>query len=181
MAYADFDLDEYKDFFARLREAARGDFKQECEIFLEALGVEFLRLVQDEIIRLEAKENALLLNSFFRNDKNSVWEFSEDGLLLEVGTNVEYAKYVNGGHWTIDPTKEKHFVLPNGELARFVPGKWENDRFIYDKDAKTGMVLKQQWIPAQPFFDGAMKSFEKEFPKMIEEKMQQWLDKYFGE
>ena len=180
MAYADFDLTEYKDFFSRLREAARGDFKQECEIFLEALGVEFLSLVQDEIIRLEAKENALLLNSFFRNDENSVWELSEDGLLLEVGTNVKYAKYVNDGHWTIDPTKEKHFVLPNGELARFVPGKWDNDRFIYDKDAKTGMVLKQQFVEAKPFFKNAMTIFEKQFPIAMEKKMQQWLDKYFG-
>ena len=169
MAYADFDLEGLKEYFARFRQAAQGDFKHECELFLEALGEEFLRIVQDEIIRRKVTDTRLLLDSFHRNEEKSVWEFSEDGLLLEVGTNVEYAAYVNNGHWTCG----------KGVNSRFVPGYWvDKDHFVYDPKAKTGMMLRQQWIDAQPYFDSAFRIMEKVFPQFLGEKLQQGLDKY---
>lgn len=180
MAHVEYDFKEFKDFFQRVGAAARGDFRKELELFLEGIGEQFLQLVQDEIIRREVTDSRLLLNSFERGSENGVWTISEGGMALEVGTNVEYAAYVNNGHWTIDPTKGKHFLLRNGEMARFVPGKWDGDHFIYDPNSETGMVLKQQWIEPQPYFDSAFRILEKMFPRMAEQKLQEWLDKYFG-
>ena len=105
-----------------------------------------------------------------RGDGN-VWEVSDGGLSLEVGTNVEYAAYVNDGHWT----------NPKGVDRRFAPGTWEGDRFVYDPGAKTGMVLKQKWVEGAHYFDSAVRIFEKMFPDILEAKLQEWIDSYFGE
>lgn len=174
------DFSEFKEFFDKMEKAAKGAFRQEMELFLMGIGEEFLRVLEEEIIRKEVMDTRNLLNSFHRGDKANVWEIEEDGLVLEVGTNLEYASYVNDGHWTIDPTKNKHFTLPNGEIARFVPGTWRGDHFIYDPDAKTGMVLKQQWVKGAHYWESALRIMDKIFPQALDRRMQEWLDKYFG-
>ena len=130
------DLSSFSAFYARLSSAARGDFKKELELFLEATGEELLNICQDEIIRRKVVDTRLLLNSFQRGDGDNVWVWSDGKLKLEVGTNVEYAKYVNDGHWT----------CAKGEIGRFIPGVWNGDKFEYSPGAKTGMYLKQQWV-----------------------------------
>ena len=51
MATVDVDVSEFREFFSRIGQAASGDFRHEMELFLEGLGNEFLRVLQDEIIR----------------------------------------------------------------------------------------------------------------------------------
>ncbi len=163
------DLTEFNAFIKRLKSAADGDFRKELTVFLNGLGAEFLRLVEDEIIRRKVMDTRLLLASFHEGGEGNVWDFEDDGLTLEVGTNVEYAKWVNDGHWT----------NPKGVKTRFVPGRWEGDRFIYDPSARTGMVLKQKWVPGKHYFDSAVRILEKIFPNVLEAKLQQWLNSYF--
>lgn len=45
------DLSDYRRFFERLGVAAGGDFKQELTVFIDGLGFEFLRILQDLIIK----------------------------------------------------------------------------------------------------------------------------------
>ena len=167
----EFNVDAFLPFFDRLKQAARGDFKKELERFIQALGAEFLRVVEDEIIRRQVIDTRLLLASFHEGGDGNVWNIGDDGLMLEVGTNVSYASYVNDGHWT----------NPKGVDRRFVPGTWAGDRFIYDPGAKTGMVLKQKWVEGAHYFDSAVRIFEKMFPDMLETKLQDWINRYFGE
>ena len=119
-----------------MERAARGDFRAEFGLYIEALGSEFLRVLQDEIIRRRVLDTRLLLASFERGGDGNVWNLTEGGLTLEVGTNLEYAAFVNDGHWT----------NPSGVALRWVPGYWEGYRFIYDPEATTGMALKQHWV-----------------------------------
>ncbi len=164
-----FDFSEFRAFFARLRQAAAGDFKKEIALFFEGIGLEFLRVLEDEIIRREVMDTRLLLASFHKGSEDNVWETTEAGLSLEVGTNVKYAAYVNDGHWT----------NPKGVEVRFVPGRWEGDRFVYEPGAKTGMVLKQKWVEGAHYWESALRIFEKIYPEMLEAKLQDWLDRYF--
>ena len=164
-----FDLSEYRQFFTELSKAAKGDFKRELGLWIEGAGNEFLRIVEDEIIRREVMDTRLLLNSFHKGSEDGVWLLDVDGLTLEVGTNLTYAKYVNDGHWT----------NPKGQEGRWVPGRWEGDRFIYEPGAKTGMYLKQKWVPGNPYFDSALRIFEMIFQTSLEKRMQQWFDGYF--
>ena len=45
------DVADLKAFFGRVESAAKGDFRKEFELFLEGFGNEFLRILQDEIVR----------------------------------------------------------------------------------------------------------------------------------
>ena len=170
MASVEFDMSEYRAFFERLERAAKGDFRKEMELNLEGVGFDFLRVVQDEIVRRRVMDSRLLLASFERGNDGNVWELTDGGLTLEIGTNLNYAGYVNDGHWT--NTK--------GVERRWVPGYWQGHRFIYDPAAKTGMLLKQHWVEGAHYFESALRIYEKIFYESAEAKLQDWLDKYFG-
>lgn len=166
-----FDFSEFEAFFMRLKRAAGGDFKKELALFLEGLGFEFLRIVEDEIIRRKVMDTRLLLASFHKGSGDGVWALEESGLTLEVGTNIEYASYVNDGHWT----------NKQGQERRFVPGRWDGDRFIYEQGAKTGMVLKQKWVEGAHYWESAVRILERVYPRLLDAKLQEWLDRYFSD
>ena len=111
----------------------------------------------------------MLLASFHKGDGNNLWELTEGNLTLEVGSTLEYAGYVNDGHWT----------NPKGVDKRFVPGYWQGDRFIYDPTAEGGMVLKQHFVDGKPYFDSALRILDKMLPEFLDKKLQEWLDNYF--
>lgn len=164
------EADEMKAFFDKCIKAGNGDFKKELEVFLEGIGVEFLRIIEDEIIRRKVVDTRLLLNSFHKGDKENFWEISDGGLTLQVGSNAEYAGYVNDGHWTCG----------KGEAMRFVPGYWKGDRFVYDPDAKTGMMLKQKFVKGKHFWEDGIKILEKILPSLAEKMIDDFMKKYFG-
>ena len=140
--------------------------KEEMTLWLEAVGEDFLRVVQDEIIRRNVVDTRLLLASFERGSDGNVWEISDGGLTLEVGTNVQYAEWVENGH--------------SQQPGRFIPGSWDGDRFVYEPGAKTGMVLKASWVNGRHYFESALRIYDKIFQASAEAKLQEWLDKYLG-
>ena len=169
-AHVTFDLSQYREFFQKVSRAAQGDFKKELGLFLEGLGNEFLRICEDEIIRREVIDTRLLLHSFQKGADDNVWEIDIDGLTLEVGTGVNYAGYVNDGHWT----------NRKGQSGRWIPGIWDGDRFIYQPNASTGMYLKQKWVPGKHYWESALRILDAMYPNLLEVKLQQWIDRYFG-
>lgn len=170
MAEISIDMSEYEAFFARLKKAGSGDFKKEIGLFFEGLGMEFLRVLQDEIISAGAVDTRLMLASFSKGGGNNVWEVSNGGLTLTVGSTLDYAQWVNDGHW----------ANPGGIQVRFVPGSWSGDRFIYSPGAKGGMILHQQWVEGYHFWEAGLRIIEEMIPKLLEAKLQQWLDSYFS-
>lgn len=163
------DYSELESFLDKMGQAGSGQLKKELEKFVESIGNEFLRVLEDEIIRLKVMDTRLLLNSFHKESDDNVWKISDGGLTLEVGTNVTYASYVNDGHWT----------NPKGQAARWVPGEWQGERFRYDPNADTGMLLKQKWVEGSHYFDSALRIMEQMIPQFMERKMEQWLMNYF--
>lgn len=172
--YIEFDFSNLREFVDRLGAAGKTDFKRELVTFMEAIGDDFLRIIEDEIIRLESVDTRLLLNSFQKESSGSngnVYVMNEGDLTLEVGTVVSYASFVNDGHWT----------NPKGVETRWIPGYWSGDHFIYSPGAKTGMLLRQKWIEGSHYFDSAVRILEQMLPQILERKSQQWLDSYFAE
>jgi hypothetical protein len=165
-----------KKFIDDLDKAANGGFEEQLELWLEAMGMEFLDIIQDEIIKTKTVDTRRLLNSFNRSDKDNVWELNSGKLTLHVGTNVHYASHVNDGHNTVD--------LDSGKDSRWVPGYWEGDHFVYDPNATdangkpTGMLLIQRWVDGTGYWDHAFAIFAKMFDKSLEKKLQAWLDKF---
>lgn len=170
--YVRIDATELRRFVERLNQAGRGkEFEKELSRFLDAIAVEFLSYVQDFIIQAGSVDTRLLLNSFQKNGEGSVFIAQEGGLQIEVGTNVEYASFVNDGHW----------LNPRGVDMRWVPGEWQGERFIYQPGAKTGMLLKQKWIEGSHYFDDAIRLMERMAPQFMERKIEQWLGQFFSD
>lgn len=179
--HIEIDMSDFRAFFDQMERAARGDLRRELESFLEGLGVEFLRLVQDEFInRHKNTGHGQLLASFTKDGEQNIWRYTDDGLTLEIGSSLEYAGYVNDGHRTLDPAETKYFTLSNGEKARFVPGYWQGQRFIYDPQAEGGMVLKYHWVEGLHFWEAAMQAMEQLCPEFLENRLAEWLDNYFA-
>ncbi len=164
--YVTFDVSQLKELADKMKAAGMGDFKQELILWMDALGNEFLDIVVQQIIGREVTDSRNLLASFTKGADGNVWTSSDGGLTLEVGTSVEYAKWVNDGH------KQRP--------GRFIPGSWNGDRFIYQPGAKTGMVLKAQWVEGKHYWEAAIRTMEAMMPNYIEAKMNQWLSTYFG-
>lgn len=155
--YVSIDTTELRRFIERLNQAGRGkEFEKELSRFLDAIAVEFLSYVQDFIIQAGSVDTRLLLNSFQKSGEGNVFIAQEGGLQIEVGTNVEYASFVNDGHW----------LNPRGVDMRWVPGEWQGERFIYQPGAKTGMLLKQKWIEGSHYFDDAIRLMERMAPQL---------------
>jgi hypothetical protein len=159
------DIAGMKDFMKVVSNLADdAKLKQEVAEWLDACGFQFLEEVQNQIVSMGVVDTRRLLNSFDKGGSGNVWRTSNGGLTLEVGTNVEYAQWVNDGHWT----------NPEGVAVRLVPGEWNGDKFEYKKGAETGMFLKQQWVDGRPYWDNALIIFEKMFERSFEKKMQEW-------
>ena len=79
MSYVEIDMSEFKEFFGRVEEAAQGGFRKEFELFLEGIGNEFLRVVQDEIIRRNAVDTRQLLSSFERAERETSGTLRTEG------------------------------------------------------------------------------------------------------
>ncbi|MGQ8969973.1 HK97 gp10 family phage protein [Bacillus altitudinis] len=165
-------IDGLDQFIEELDAAINGDLRAEYEEWLEAMGYQFLDIVQDEIIRTKTVDARRLLNSFQKGDRENVFSMDSGGLTLDVGTNLEYASYTNDGHFTIDPSKNQD--------RRWVPGRWVGDRFEYDPNAETGMLLKFQWVEGTGYWDNALTIFERMFERALDNRLQRWINQQFG-
>lgn len=159
-------------FVQALHQASHGGLRQEYETWLEGMGYQFLDIVQDEVIRTQTVDTRRLLNSFHKGDQKNIFSMTAGKLKLDVGTNLDYASYVNDGHFTIDPSKNQD--------RRWVPGRWKGDRFEYDPAEKnSGMLLKFKWVDGSGYWDNAMAIFEMMFERSLERKLQQWIENKF--
>ncbi|MDN0191063.1 MULTISPECIES: HK97 gp10 family phage protein [unclassified Bacillus (in: firmicutes)] len=154
-----------KQLNAALIEAASGGFSRQATRWLEECGQDFLEIVQSELISTQTVNTEKLFRSFERGTKDNLWIAQSGGLSLEVGTQLDYASFLNDGHWT------------SKQDVRWVPGRFQDSQFIYDPAASTGMALKRKWIPGTGYWDHALLLYEQLFEKSLESKLRQWLKK----
>jgi hypothetical protein len=94
-------LDGFETMLEAMNTLDRGkEVKAEIKQWIDALGMQFLTEVQNQILHVQAVDTRRLINSFHRGGAGAVWKKQNRGLSLQVGTNVEYARYVNDGHRT---------------------------------------------------------------------------------
>lgn len=73
---------------------------------------------------------------------------------------VEYASFVEDGH---------------RQRKRWVPGRWQGNRFIYDRDAKTGMMLREKWVQGKFMARISINKIENEMPARYEAALRKFL------
>ena len=82
---------------------------------------------------------------------------------INVDNDTEHAIYEEYGH-----RQEK----------RWIPGRWENGRFIYDPTAKTGMMLTRKWISGSFRLTNTVEKYEEDvLPKELQRNIKQVLKK----
>ena len=159
-----------QDFAEQLKAATGAGLKKDIAEFLNAAGVEFLRIVQSELKSSHTVVTGNLIGSFGMGGSGNIWEIGDGGFSLTVGSNVEYASYVNDGH----------FTTPAGVERRFVPGYKKGRRFVYDPSAKGGITLVRKWISGKHYWEAAIRHSEPILQKEAEIAIDKWVAKYFG-
>lgn len=150
------------DMFAAKLERAAAELKPFAAQVLQDEGEDFLNLVQDAIMSAGNVDTRLLLSSFSKGSGNGIWNLDMGGLTLQIGTNVEYAKWVNDGH--------------RQKPGRFVPGTFNgNGVFRYAPGAKTGMVLKASYVAGSHFFDKAVAAFTGYWDATVQAAFDAWF------
>lgn len=153
--------------FARSCEACKADLKPYTADVLKKAGEEFLDTVQSMIESLGNVDTRRLLSSFTRGGNGNIWRFSDSGsgLTLTIGTNVEYAKWVNDGH--------------RQQPGRFIPGYMNGDKFVYQAGCSSGIVLKASFVRGSRYFDRSIQTLERMFPDVAEKSFDQFFRRYF--
>lgn len=177
------EIEGLEELIAKLEKAAGGEFLKQAALWLEAMGLEFLDVVQDEIIRREIVDLRGLLNSFRKGSGENFWEIQSGSLKikLEVGTRLEYASFINDGYPLVTERSASGAKRIGGRVVmyRWVPGEWNGDRFEYQKNADTGMLLTEQFIEGRPYFTDAETIFSLLFNQSLDRKLQEWIDIFF--
>lgn len=158
-------IQEMYEFFNIIEQESM-NFENEIKSWLRSWCEEFLDNVVEEIKKRDVIDSGILRDSFIKGDKLNVWIERDSGLTIEVGSEVEYAAAVNYGHKT----------CPEGVAERWVPGYWLGKRFVYDRFSKTGMLLRQQWIDARPFFTSVERYASEDFTEYMSNKLNERLD-----
>lgn len=156
------DIKGLDEFIKRLKQVTSGELREKFNIWLEGIGMEFLDTVQDEIIRLKVVDSRRLLNSFDKSDDDCIFKITSNGLVLEVGTNVEYARWVNDGH----SIGSKKLTIKTKNGRKLALGNVKN------------WVRKREWWEGYHYFDVSLKIFEKIFNTSLEKNLQEWLDTF---
>jgi hypothetical protein len=87
------------------------------------------------------------------------------GYEVLIVNKMEYAPWVNDGH--------------SQRPGRFIPGYWLGvKRFVYDRNAKGGMVLKKSWVKGVFFVEKGIVSIKSvsEIEQIIMRELQKWWD-----
>lgn len=78
--------------------------ESKMNLWLESMAFEFLKQIQDTIVQMQVVDTRRLLTSFTRGDQDNVWNHLRSALEVNIGSNLEYAQWVNDGHWTAGQT-----------------------------------------------------------------------------
>ena len=163
------DMSELQAFASKMQKFASADLKKELRTLMQGIGADFLAVVQDVIISHQIVDTRLLLASFGQGGPGNIWNESNGGLTIEVGSGVEYATYVNDGHHT----------TPAGVEGRWVPGVWNGGRFQYQPGAKTGMWLKRKWVAGRHYWETALRQMQPIADRAADDAIARILAKFF--
>lgn len=143
------------------------EFTERCERVVDRweakkahLMSELAKICLEEISPLIPVDTSRLVGSF------QIGVITPDE--AEIGTNVEYAIYVNDGH-----VQHKRF-LPISYLSAGGRGK-------YIKPGNTkGIMLKEKYIPGKHFLENGMRQAEPRMKTLIESFMEQNMREMLG-
>jgi len=128
------------------------EFDTFCRKFLLQMGLRCLAAVK----KRTPVDTGMLRNS---------WKIGEvrrglGGYEIDIINPIEYASYLEYGHW---------------QRRRWVPGVWVGGKFVYDPDAKTGMLLTDKYVKGFYMLRLSMEQIEREMPTRLRTAFDAWV------
>jgi hypothetical protein len=146
-----FDYSQFKTLMGGLIEMEK-EFDAWLRDFLTTEGLRALNLTR----KVTPVDTGLLRRSW----SLSAVERTGDSLTISLVNNTEYASFVEYGHY------QEH---------RWVPGRWEGDKFIYVKGAVTGMALKDRYVPGAHMAQISLEKVRQAMPGRFDTAFRQWM------
>lgn len=128
------------------------------------MGIQYSKTEDTNMI-----DNGMLWNSLTKGNPENVWQYmnASNTFRLRIGTNLDYAKWINDGY----KVKKDHWV----------PGVVDgNGIFRYDPNAETGLMVKAREFEGVQYFDIAMNELEKVAPDIIRRELKRMVEKFYG-
>jgi hypothetical protein len=146
---ADFSVEGWDEFVERF-----ADLVDKWEAKKEILLKRMANIYHEEIIPFVPVDTSHLVDNIFVG--------GIDGDEIEVGTNVEYALYVNDGH-----VQHRRF-LPCRKVS--AGGK---TRLIYSRGSNTGVMLSERYVAGAHFMEKGMTNAKPRLERLVNSFMDQ--------
>lgn len=112
MSRLDIDMTEFKEFFGKMEQFAKGQFKEELIEYVDTIGFDFLRVVQDEIVRRKIIDTRLLLASFEKGSAGAIKNVDLDNdFLVDRELSEGDETYFNVGLEPVDSSEKIYFTV----------------------------------------------------------------------
>lgn len=160
MRWGECDFSELKKLQKQINDAADGRI---IEDFMKNL----LEDIGNLAIRKTKRRTPSNTGNLRRNWKATSVKKVGSFYIIDIYNNVEYASFVE-----------------NGFRAHWVPGRWEGNVFVYDREAKEGMYVGKGsggWVEGKFMLKISIKEVENQMQQIVDSKSIALLRKIFNE
>lgn len=149
--------------YRHLKKQAKREVQAAMDRVARKAGFQILRGAQDRA----PVRDGVLRQSLMIGNRDNIFDLVLRGTKAEitVGTALEYARYVEEG-----------FTQRKGQ---FVPGYWDDEKFVYAPGHPTGMVLKGRRIPGVHYLARSEAEVESIMDELVKEELDELARRLF--
>jgi len=149
--------------YRHLKKQAKREVQAAMDRVARKAGFQVLRGAQDRA----PVRDGVLRQSLTIGNRDNIFDLVLRGTKAEitVGTALEYARYVEEG-----------FTQRKGQ---FVPGYWDDEKFVYVPGHPAGMVLKGRRIPGVHYLERSKAEVESIMDELVKEELDELARRLF--
>jgi hypothetical protein len=149
--------------YRHLKKQAKREVQAAMDRVARKAGFQVLRGAQDRA----PVRDGVLRQSLMIGNRDNIFDLVLRGTKAEitVGTALEYARYVEEG-----------FTQRKGQ---FVPGYWDDEKFVYVPGHPAGMVLKGRRIPGVHYLERSKAEVESIMDELVKEELDELARRLF--
>jgi hypothetical protein len=149
--------------YRHLKKQAKREVQAAMDRVARKAGFQILRGAQDRA----PVRDGVLRQSLMIGNRDNIFDLVLRGTKAEitVGTALEYARYVEEG-----------FTQRKGQ---FVPGYWDDEKFVYVPGHPAGMVLKGRRIPGVHYLARSEAEVESIMDELVKEELDELARRLF--
>lgn len=164
MSDADFRIDGFDEFVKRFSNMV-DKWEEKKAVLLKRMG----NIYHEEVIPLVPVDTSRLVDSIF------VGGVEDDS--IEVGTNVEYALYVNDGHVQHKRFLPIRYISAGGKKA--LVSKY-GDKYKGKKGGIKGVMLQEKYIPGKHFMEKGLTNAKPRLETLVDSFLQETFKELEG-